>query len=195
MNSPRKGDFIGYARVSTIDQDPALQLDALEKAGCVRTFVEKASGARAARPQLELAFDNLREGDTLVVWRLDRLGRSLRDLVSLVERLEAGRYGFKSLHESVDTGSPAGKLTFHIFSALAEFERELIRERTSAGLAAARRRGRTGGRPPVMTADKREIAIRMSQERTPAGEYRHTVAGIADALGVSRSTIYRALQA
>jgi Resolvase, N terminal domain len=135
------GHLLGYARVSTTDQQPQLQVDALERAGCYRVFTETASGARADRPTLEQLLDQLRPGDTLVVWKLDRLGRSLRHLVDTVTGLADRGIGFRSLQEAIDTTTPGGKLVFHIFAALAEFERDLIRERTAAGLAAARARG------------------------------------------------------
>jgi DNA invertase Pin-like site-specific DNA recombinase len=148
------GHLLGYARVSTTDQQPQLQVDALEKAGCYRVFTETASGARSDRPVLEHVLDQLRPGDTLIVWKLDRLGRSLRHLVDTVTGLADRGIGFRSLQEAIDTTTPGGKLVFHVFAALAEFERDLIRERTAAGLAAARARGRHGGRPPVMTTHK-----------------------------------------
>src|SRR5918995_2311457 len=141
------GHLLGYARVSTTDQQPQLQVDALERAGCYRVFTETASGARADRPILEQLLDQLRPGDTLVVWKLDRLGRSLRHLVETISELADRGIGFRSLQEAIDTTTPGGKLVFHVFAALAEFERDLIRERTSAGLAAARARGRPGGPP------------------------------------------------
>src|SRR5512146_3189384 len=139
--------LVGYARVSTADQTPALQRDALSAAGCGRLFTDTASGAKAERPGLDEALEFLRPGDTLVVWRLDRLGRSLRHLIETVSLLEQRGIGFRSLQESIDTTTSGGKLVFHVFGALAEFERDLIRERTSAGLLAARARGRKGGRP------------------------------------------------
>jgi DNA invertase Pin-like site-specific DNA recombinase len=138
--------LIGYGRVSTHDQNLDLQRDALEAAGCERVIVDRMSGAASARPGLVQLKDVLRGGDTLVVWRLDRLGRSLKDLIAWVGYLDAQEIGLRSLHEAIDTTTPTGKLTFHIFGALAEFERTLIRDRTQAGLAAARARGRTGGR-------------------------------------------------
>lgn len=183
------GDLIGYARVSTADQDPALQHDALQSAGCVKVFTDHASGALDSRPQLDRLLDQLRPKDTVVVWRLDRLGRSLRHLIAIVDDFHEKGVGLRSLTESIDTTTAGGKLVFSIFGALAEFERELIRERTNAGLAAARARGRRGGRPPVMTADKIKVARQMYQ----AGE--HTVEAIAETLGVSRKTIYRHLEA
>src|SRR5580704_5795812 len=163
-------DLIGYARVSTVEQDPALQLDALASAGCARVFCDRASGSVQDRPELTRAIDHLRAGDTLVVWKLDRLGRNLRHLIDTVRDLEARSIGFRSLQESIDTTTPGGRLVFHVFAALAEFERDLIRERTHAGLTAARARGRRGGRPSVMTAQKAAVARRMYDSRD------HTVA-------------------
>jgi DNA invertase Pin-like site-specific DNA recombinase len=179
------GHLLGYARVSTTDQQPQLQVDALERAGCYRVFTETASGARADRPTLAQVLDQLRPGDTLVVWKLDRLGRSLRHLVDTVTGLADRGIGFRSLQEAIDTTTPGGKLVFHVFAALAEFERDLIRERTAAGLAAARARGRHGGRPSVLTAHKLKVA----EEMYRSGQY--TVSAIATTLGVSRASIYR----
>jgi DNA invertase Pin-like site-specific DNA recombinase len=150
-------------------------------------FVDAASGALAARPALDQVLDQLRPGDTLVVWKLDRLGRSLRHLVDTIPALADRGVGFRSLQEQVDTTTPGGKLVFHIFAALAEFERDLIRARTTVGLAAARARGRTGGRPTVMTQPK----IRLARDMYASRQY--TVAAIASALGVSRVSIYRHL--
>jgi DNA invertase Pin-like site-specific DNA recombinase len=181
------GHLLGYARVSTTDQQPQLQVDALTAAGCYRVFTETASGARSDRPVLEQLLDQLRPGDTLVVWKLDRLGRSLRHLVETVTRLAERGIGFHSLQEAIDTTTPGGKLVFHVFAALAEFERDLIRERTSAGLAAARARGRHGGRPSALTGHKLQVA----QEMYRSGSTR--VAAIATTLGVSRASIYRHL--
>ncbi len=182
------GDLIGYARVSTTEQDPALQLDALRAAGCARIFSDHASGAVSERPELTRVLDHLRTGDTLVVWKLDRLGRSLRHLIDLVRTLEQRDVAFRCLQESIDTTTPGGRLVFHVFAALAEFERDLIRERTYAGLAAARARGRRGGRPAVMTPQKSAVARQMYDARE------HTVAAIAATLGVSRATVYRSLE-
>src|SRR5437764_1930616 len=140
---------IGYARISTGEQTLALQEDALKAAGCERLLTDTASGAKTERPGLAKALEQLRSGDSLVVWRLDRLGRSLRHLIDTLLELDSRGVGFKSLTESIDTTTPGGKLIFHVFGALAEFERDLIRERTNAGLAAARARGRKGGRPPA----------------------------------------------
>src|SRR5215213_8415419 len=142
---------IGYARVSTDDQNLDLQRDALEKAGCERIFTDRVTGTKAERKGLTEALSHLRSGDTLIVWRLDRLGRSLRHLIDTVTDLQERGIGFKSLQESIDTTTSGGKLVFHIFGALAEFEREIIRERTQAGLTAARSRGKTGGRPKALT--------------------------------------------
>jgi DNA invertase Pin-like site-specific DNA recombinase len=178
------GHLLGYARLSTTDQHPHLQVDALQRAGCYRVFTETASGARTDRPTLEQLLDQLRPGDTLVVWKLDRLGRSLRHLVDTVTGLAARGIGFRSLQEAIDTTTPGGKLVFHVFAALAEFERDLVRERTSAGLAAARARGR---RPSVMTTHK----VRVAQQMYRSGQY--TVAAIATTLGVSRASVYRHL--
>ena len=139
------GYRLGYARVSTLDQDPALQQDALLKAGCQRIFVDKASGKLESRPALDELLEQARPGDTVVVWRLDRLGRSLRHLLETVTELERRGVAFISVTENIDTSTPGGRLVFHLFGALAEFERDLIRERTQAGLAAARARGRRGG--------------------------------------------------
>jgi DNA invertase Pin-like site-specific DNA recombinase len=181
------GHLLGYARVSTTDQQPHLQVDALQRAGCYRVFTETASGARTDRPTLEQLLDQLRPGDTLVVWKLDRLGRSLRHLVDTVTGLADRGIGFRSLQEAIDTTTPGGKLVFHVFAALAEFERDLIRERTNAGLTAARARGRHGGRPSVMTVHK----VRVARDMYASKQY--TVAAIARTLGVSRASIYRNL--
>ena len=176
--------LIGYARVSTHDQNLDLQKDALEKAGCERIYVERASGSSSSRPELERTIEILRQGDTLVVWRLDRLGRSLKHLIELVTELEDERIGFKSLTESMDTTTTNGKLIFHIFGALAEFERNLIRERTRAGLVAARARGRKGGRPPALDDKKREIAVQLYNERG------QSVKEICEIMGISPPTLY-----
>lgn len=187
MNVSEHSYRLGYARVSTQDQDEALQLDALTAAGCDRLFVDKSSGKVESRPALDDLLNQARTGDTLVVWRLDRLGRSLRHLISVVGELERQGVAFRSLTESIDTSTPGGKLIFHVFGALAEFERELIVERTRAGLAAARARGRVGGRPTVLTEAKIATARSMYDSRA------YDVSTIARTLGVSRATIYRAL--
>jgi len=178
---------IGYARVSTNTQDEALQLDALQQAQADRVFIDRASGSVQDRPGLTSALQCARSGDSLVVWRLDRLGRSLRHLLEVVSELERRGVAFQSLTEVIDTSTPGGKLVFHLFGALAEFERELIRERTMAGLAAARARGRVGGRPTVWTQDK----LRTAQSMRDNGDY--DVTAIAKVLGVSRASVYRAL--
>lgn len=180
--------LIGYSRVSTNEQSPELQDEALLAAGCDRIFTDKASGALADRPELTAALDYLRPGDVLVVWRLDRLGRSLKHLLQVVADLETRGVGLRSLHETVDTTSPSGKLIFHIFGAMAEFERALTIERTTAGLAAARARGRSGGRKPSLSPKQVEMARKMHAEGDT------TVSEIADALHVSRATIYRYLR-
>src|SRR2546421_2191484 len=150
--------YVGYARVSTQDQTPDLQKDALEKIGCSKIFTDTASGAKAERQGLEEALAYVREGDTLVVWRLDRLGRSLKHLIETITDLNNRNIGFKSIQENIDTTTSGGKLVFHIFGALAEFERDIIRERTNAGLQAARARGRKGGRPKILIGKKIQIA-------------------------------------
>ena len=181
------GYRIGYARVSTLEQDEALQHDALQAARCQRIFTDKASGKLEHRPALDAMREQLRPGDTVVVWRLDRLGRSLRHLIDTIQDLESHGVAFLSLTESIDTSTPGGKLVFHVFGALAEFERDLIRERTMAGLAAARARGRNGGRPTVWTTDKLKVARDMYDSG------RHDIATIARVVGVSRASVYRAL--
>jgi DNA invertase Pin-like site-specific DNA recombinase len=179
--------LIGYARVSTAEQSMGLQTDALERAGCLRVFTDTASGAVAERPQLSAALDYVRAGDTLVVWRLDRLGRSIRHLIDTIVTLQERGVGFRSIQESIDTTTPGGRLVFHVFCALAEFERDLVKERTHAGLAAARARGRVGGRKPVLSPKQVQLARQMYL----AGD--RTVSDIATVLGVSRATIYRHL--
>jgi DNA invertase Pin-like site-specific DNA recombinase len=181
--------LVGYARVSTYDQNLDLQKDALAQAGCENVFMDHISGAASERPGLEEAVAYVREGDTLVVWRLDRLGRSLRHLIDLVGHLEEKGIGFKSLQESIDTTSSGGKLIFHIFGALAEFERNLIRERTSAGLTAARARGRKGGRPKALDPQKRKVAIKLYEARD------HTVQEICKMMGISKPTFYNYVHA
>ena len=181
------GKYIGYARVSTNGQDLALQTKELKAAGCKNIFTDKVSGAKSERPGLDDCLKALRPGDTLVVWRLDRLGRSIRHLIDLLQALAEREVGFRSLQETSDTTSPGGRLVFHVFAALAEFERDLIRERTNAGLAAARARGRTGGRPLSLSPDQSRAARRMYEQKDM------TVAQIGTVLGVSRTTIYRVL--
>jgi DNA invertase Pin-like site-specific DNA recombinase len=181
------GDLLGYARVSSNEQNPDLQLDALTQAGCFKIFVDRASGSLDQRPELSRLLDQLRPGDSVVVWKLDRLGRSLRHLIETIRSLEEREVGFRSLQENIDTSTPSGRLLFHLLGSLAEFERDLIRERTRAGLEAARARGRKGGRPSVMTAEK----VRAARKLYEAGD--QTMAQIARSLSVSRSTLYRAL--
>lgn len=181
--------LIGYARVSTQDQKLALQRDALKKAGCERILTDKLSGNTTKRTGLDRALEQIREGDTLVVWKLDRLGRSLSHLVELVNDLKERQIGFRSLQENIDTTSGVGKLVFHIFASLAEFERDLIRERTMAGLESARARGKLGGRPKVMDAKKAAMARSMHQDKNLS------VKEICSTLGISRTTFYRYLQA
>jgi DNA invertase Pin-like site-specific DNA recombinase len=176
--------LIGYARVSTDDQNLDVQQDALKGAGCERVFEDRASGAKTERAGLGALMNILRSGDTIVIWRLDRLGRSLKDLIQLVERLESVGVGLRSLQESIDTSSIGGKLVFHLFGALAEFERNLIRERTQAGLSSARARGRMGGRPRCLSSAKEAVALRLYRER------KHTVDEICQMMGVSKSTLY-----
>jgi DNA invertase Pin-like site-specific DNA recombinase len=180
---------IGYARVSTGEQTLDLQRDALATAGCDKVFEETASGAKADRLLLKEALEYARAGDTLVVWRLDRLGRSLSHLIETVAALAARGIGFKSLTEQIDTTTPGGKLFFHVFGALAEFERDLTRERTHAGLAAARARGRTGGRPKKL-ADPKQLAL----ARRLYEDGQTDVATICRTLGISRATLYRVLK-
>jgi len=179
--------IIGYARVSTHEQNLDLQIDALKAVGCDLIYTEHASGKSAAqtlRPELDHCLRALRSGDTLAVWRLDRLGRNLHDLISIVHALESRGIGFRSLTETIDANGPTGKLILHIFAALAEFERALIRERTQAGLAAARSRGRKGGRPRALSdVDKHAAVYLVGQPGIP-------VADICRRFGVSRSTLY-----
>ncbi len=181
--------LVGYARVSTQDQNLALQLDALKAAGCEKLFTEKASGAQRDRPELAAALSFMRKGDSLVVWRLDRLARSLPQLIETVAQLESEGIGLRSLTEAIDTATAGGKLIFHIFGALAEFERSVIRERTRAGLKAARERGRKGGRPPALSA------VDLAAARALLSDPEITVAEVAKRLQVSPATLYRHLPA
>ncbi len=176
---------IGYARVSTQDQNLDLQNDALKAAGCENIYTDKMSGAKTNRPGLEEILGFIRKGDTLVVWRLDRLGRSLKHLIQVLNQLDERGVYFKSIQESLDTSTPGGKLIFHVFGALAEFERDIIRERTLAGLAAARARGRKGGRPSKLSKKQVEMAKNLMKDTNiPIGE-------ICQTLGVSKATLYR----
>src|SRR5213082_3122621 len=179
---------IGYARVSTQDQTLNLQKDALEKLGCNKILTDTASGAKAERTRLEEALEYVREGDTLVVWRLDRLGRSLKHLIETITELNNRKIGFKSITENIDTTTSSGKLVFHIFGALAEFERDIIRERTNAGLSAARARGRLGGRPKAKSLDTpKKVALAQSLYENRD----NTIEEICKTLNVSRATLYR----
>lgn len=179
--------LIGYARVSTSDQDTALQLDALQAAGCERIYEEKGSGATRERPELDRCLQALRAGDTLIVWRLDRLGRSLKDLVAIVADLQNAAVGFRSITETIDTTTAGGRLVFHLFGALAEFERSMIQERTKAGLTAARARGRHGGRKPKLDAKTTRKAAAMLADPNI------TKAEVCAHFGVTRPTLNAAL--
>ncbi len=176
--------LLGYARVSTSEQNPDLQVDELTAAGCWKVWTDHASGALDRRPQLDDVLAQLRPGDTLVVWRLDRLGRSLRHLIDVVTGMDERGVGFRSLRENIDTTTAGGRLVFHLFGALAQFEREIIRDRTVAGLTAARARGRVGGRPSKLSAEQRRQARKMYDERELPVEQ------IGRVLGVSRTSIY-----
>ena len=182
---------IGYARVSTKDQSLNLQEDALKKSGCEIIYSEHISGAKSDRPELLKMKEHLRKGDIVVVWKLDRLGRSLRDLVDLISRFQNKGIGFQSLQDHIDTTTPTGKLTFHIFAALAEFERDIISSRTKAGLAAARARGRVGGRPKGLSKkaqDKARLAESLYLEK------KRSIKEICDHLDISKPTLYRYLR-
>lgn len=178
--------IIGYARVSKVDQNLQLQLDALTQVGCLKIFEEKISGKNRSRPELDAMLQMLRPGDRVVVWKLDRIGRSMKHLIELVEFFDANDVEFVSLQENIDTSTPTGRMLFHIMAALAQFEREMIQERTQAGLEAARARGRKGGRPRVDSeAVQRAIKLYESKE--------YTVKEIEEMTGVSRSTLYKRL--
>ena len=177
--------LVGYCRVSTSDQNLSLQKDELKKFGCSKIYEDVASGAKSARVGLEAAIDFAREGDTLVIWKLDRLGRSLRDLIEIVNRLEQSGVSFVCITQNIDTRTPGGKLFFHIFGALAEYERELIRERTKAGLTAARARGRKGGRKPAMNEEQIE------QARAMMDNPKLKIKSIIKTLGISKATLYK----
>lgn len=182
---------IGYARVSTKDQNLDLQLDALTKARCEKIYREKISGAGKERPELQKMFENIREGDVIVIWKLDRLGRSLRYLVEIVNDLMTKKVGLQSLNDPIDTTTPQGRLAFNIFGSLAEFEREVIRERTRAGLEAARARGRQGGRPKGLS-DKAQQKAMVAE--TLYKEQKLTVQQIAEQLNISKATLYSYLR-
>ena len=177
--------LIGYARVSTQDQTLDLQRDALDKTGCTRIFTDTASGSKSDRPGLDETLRFAHPGDTVVVWRLDRLDRSLRHLIETIAALQEQKIGFRSLTENIDTMTSGGKLIFHVFGALAEFERDLIRERTQAGLLAARARGRLGGRPKLLDAKKVAIAQALFNDK------QNSPGDIFKTLRISRSTLYR----
>ena len=179
--------LIGYARVSTDDQNLDLQRDALRAAGCEKVYEDRISGAKAARPGLALALEVARTGDVLTVWRLDRLGRSLHDLILLARKLEEAGVGLMSVQEKIDTSSSGGRLIFHMFGALAEFERNLVRERTQAGLTAARARGRKGGRPKLLDPARRQLAVKLYAEK------QHTIGEICRMMGISKPTLYNYL--
>jgi len=180
--------LIGYARVSTQDQNLDLQDDALNKAGCERIFSDKLSGSRVERPGLTQALEVLRKGDTLCVWKLDRLGRTVKGLVDLVNALQVREIHFKSLTDSIDTSTPSGRFFFHVMASLAQMERELNAERTKAGLDVARQLGRTGGRKRKLTAEKAAVALKLLTGGTPPRD-------VAATLGVSVPTLYRWLPA
>lgn len=182
---------IGYARVSTRDQNPALQVDALKAAGCERIYQDVASGAKTARPALDELLSQLRAGDVLVIWKLDRMGRSLKHLVELVGNLMERKVGLLSLNDPIDTTSAQGRFVFNLFATLAEFERELIRERTQAGLTAARARGRVGGRPKGLSPQVEATAL---AAETLYRERKLSVAAIAQKLHLSKSTLYSYLR-
>jgi DNA invertase Pin-like site-specific DNA recombinase len=176
---------IGYARVSTFDQSTDLQTDALTQSGCEKIFTEVASGAKADRPELAKVIEYLRKGDTLVVWKLDRLARSMSQLITTMNELDARGIGFHSLTEAIDTSTSTGKFTFNIFAALAAFERELIKDRTQEGLRAAAARGRRGGRPRALSEEQKRMALAMLKVEDI------TAKQIAEQLGIGRSTLYR----
>ena len=176
----------GYARVSTAQQDLKLQVDALEQAGCDEIITEVMTGSSSDRPARQALLDKLLPGDSLVVWRLDRFGRSVSDLIEKVDQFSSSGVNFQSLNEQIDTSSSVGKMIFHIFAAMAEFERDLISERTKAGLAAARARGRKGGRKKLLDESKVKAAKKLIESETPVTE-------VAKLLNVSRATLYRYL--
>jgi DNA invertase Pin-like site-specific DNA recombinase len=177
--------LIGYARVSTMDQNLDLQTDALKLAGCEQIFTDKITGTKFERPQLSELKKILRAGDTIVVWKLDRMGRGLRDLINLMKEFDEKKIGFKSLTEGIDTTTTAGKLVFHIFGALAEFERNLIIERTQAGLKAGRARGKIGGRPPKLTEDQKKVLRAMHADKNIP------LTTIIDTFKISKPTMYK----
>ena len=177
--------LIGYARVSSADQNLDLQIDALKKIGCEKIYHDKISGAKAERVGLSNALEMSRAGDTLVIWRLDRLGRSLKDLISISEVLKTREIGLKSLEEGIDTNSTTGKLMFHLFGALAEFEKNLINERSRAGLDAARSRGKLGGRPTALDRNQKQLAVKLYNDR------QHSIDEICSMMKISKPTLYK----
>lgn len=179
--------LIGYARVSTLDQNPQLQIEALKEAGCIKIFTEKISGASTQRFQLEDALHYMREGDTLVIWKLSRLARSLTQIINTVKSLEDRQIGLKVITQNIDTGTPEGRLFFHMNAAFDQFQREIIVENTRAGLQSARRNGRIGGRPTFMTGDK----IRTAQAMLKDTENYPFISDIIKTLGIGRTTFYR----
>ena len=179
---------VGYARVSTVDQNLDMQMDALKKENCKKIFQDHASGVKSNRDGLERALDFMRGGDTLVVWKLDRLGRSLKHLIDIINLLnEKGMY-FKSLQENIDTSSSGGNLIFHVFGALAEFERDMISDRTLAGMAAAKERGRVSGRPRKLNENNRALALSLMEDKS------YSAKDVCKTLGISKTTLYRNLQ-
>ena len=181
--------LIGYARVSTPDQKLDLQIDALKKIGCEKIYHDKISGAKTKRPGLEKSLEIARAEDTLVIWRLDRLGRSLKDLIQIAETLKKRDIGLKSLEEGIDTTTSTGQLMFHLFGALAEFEKNLINERSQAGLNAARSRGRLGGRPKSLNRDQQQLVVKLYNDRE------HSIAQICQMMSISKPTLYKYLAA
>ena len=182
---------IGYARVSTKDQDLSLQIDALEEAGCSKIYQEQITGASKYRPELQKMLEQLREGDVIFIWKLDRLARSLKDLIGLVKEIQDKGAGLNSLHDHIDTTTPHGKFTFHLFAALAEFERDIIGERTNPVLAAARARGRKGGRPRGLSKKAQHTAI-IAERLYQEGEL--TINEICEQLSISKMTLYNYLR-
>lgn len=180
--------IVGYSRVSTHDQNLDLQEDALKSEGCTKIFTDVISGAKSKRPGLDGLLDYVRSGDTVIIWRLDRLGRSLKDLIEIVNHFESKGIELISLHESINTSSSAGKLYFHIFASLAEFERNIIAERTMAGLSAARARGKVGGRPKTLSKAKRMHAVQLYQAKEK------TIKEICDLMNISKPTLYKYIE-
>ena len=190
LNSPepQKPTFIGYVRVSIYEQNNELQMDALNALGCKKIYADRVSGAKADRIELNKLKENIREGETVVVWKLDRMSRSLRDLIELIRFFDSKGVGLKSITENIDTTTPSGKLIFHIFGSMAEFERDLIRERTLAGLATARARGRNGGRPKITTVKQDEMIWKMYQDKTIP------ILTIMETFRISKSKLYKIVE-